>query len=67
MEQPFSFKFFYTALGYHREVRKGKGVYVKRLDRKRFSVVSHEAFQQEYREVCNCMSKEKEVNIEDAK
>jgi len=59
-QKPFSFKFFFASLGYHREVRKGKGVYVKKLDRKRFSVVSHEVMLEEYNQVCKCISSKKE-------
>jgi len=65
-KKPFSFKFFTAALGYHREVRKGKGVYVKKLDRKRSSVISHEVFMEEYKKVCERMadSKEEKTNAQ---
>ncbi len=66
VEKPFSLKFFINALGYHREVREGKGVYVKKLDRRRFSIVAPEVFQQEYEQVCKCLSTSKEANIKDA-
>ena len=59
-KRPFSFKFFYTSLGYHRQVRKGKGVYVKKLDRKRVSVISHEVMREDYKKVCECVLDKKE-------
>ena len=51
-EQPFSFNFFVAALGYRREIRDGKGVYVKRLGRKRYSIITAESFKRDYKEVC---------------
>ena len=65
-ERPFSFKFFVNALGYHREVRKGKGVFVKKIDRKRQSIISHEVFREEYSNVCNKLRLHKEKNIKNA-
>ena len=58
-EAPFTFGFFVAALGYHREVRKGKGIYVKRLDRKRYSLVTPEAMRLDYEDVCKCFSSQK--------
>jgi len=66
MEKPFSLKFFISALGYHREVRKGKGVYVKKLARQRFSIITPEVFNQEYEQVCKCLSLGKKENIKNA-
>lgn len=66
VEKPFSFKFFVSALGYHREVRNGKGVYVKRIDRRRFSIITPEVFKEEYETVCKTISGKKEVPIENA-
>ncbi len=60
LEKPFSFKFFISSLGYHREVRKGKGVYVKKIGRRRFSIVALEVFKQEYETVCARISAGKE-------
>ncbi len=61
MKYPFSFGFFASTLGYHRVVRKGKGVYVKKIDRKRESVLDGEAFREEYKEVCKRLTTRKEV------
>ena len=51
-DKPFSFAFFVSTLGYRRVVRKGKSVFVKRLDRKRESVVATETLHAEYENVC---------------
>lgn len=56
-DKPFSFAFFVSTLGYRRVVRKGKTVFVKRLDRKRESVVAFETLQKEYENVCNKLVK----------
>jgi len=57
-DKPFSFAFFVGTLGYRRVVRKGETVYVKKLDRKRESVVSFETLRTDYENVCKKLVQE---------
>lgn len=51
-----SFGFFIALLGYHREIRGGKRVVVKKIDRNRESIVDEEQIYEEYKTVCDKLS-----------
>jgi len=67
-KKPFSFKFFYQTLGYHKIVKGGFPFYTKKVGRNRFSTLSAEAFREEYEEVCaRLQASKKEDEVKDAK